>query len=484
MTSQLHPTEIAQLQQNRISSGVASFTASTLSLALLVSLHWLPTQMLKNTFSALAAVAAVAGVASSQVSRDSYRIHRDVMDASNAQRVNRLFSAFSPAAKAVSAEPEKPTVYTPVELFDFTDLHTKRNKTPHLIYNGQTGSGKTSLCEKVVSELPGIKIACSPHYDPDEDWLGFRVVTHSQIETQFSGDYTAWLKSLSDGDEIVLGAGRDYASVTAAISGLLAVMDERYNDPTWKRLPPIEFSVDEIPALARTSKEAMDDLMTLGMEARKRKIRLHLLLQDDGVKTLNIEGSGGLRDNFNYLRLGEKALEHAKRLVKQDDKLDGLVEWLKSHEYPLMVDDKPAVSPDIALWKSTLNRQKRIDQQLIATESESVLDATVSQVSNTEPTDSGNFYTETSPRYSPRKLGNSNSISIPDSEWSNVSGFPLLENLEQSRYFELLDQAETLLREGKTQTDIIKNYFRMAGRQYQTAVEIVGIARARIEASN
>lgn len=483
MTTQLHPTEIAQLQQNRISSGVASFTASTLSLALLVSLHWLPNQTLKNTFSLLSVVAAVAGVASSQVSRDSYRIHKDVLDASNAQRVNRLFTAFGPTAKPVNVEPEKPKVYTP-QLFDFSDLHTKRNKTPHLIYNGQTGSGKTSLCEKVMSELPGIKIACSPHYDADTDWPGFRVVSHSLIDAHFGGDYTLWLKSLSDGDEVVLGAGRDYISVSAAITALLGVMNERYNDPQWKRLPPIEFSVDEIPALARTSKEAMDDLMTLGMEARKRKIRLHLLLQDDGVKTLNIEGSGGLRDNFNYIRLGEKAIEHAKRLVKQDDKEEGLVEWLKGFEYPLMVDDKPAISPDVELWKSTLVRQRKIDTQLIDTGTPNVLSDTVPTIPTTDTQDTGTLPDSQGVTYKARELGNSRRLMVPDDEWIKVPTFPLSENLDENRYFELVELAGTLLREGKTQTEIIRNHLKLSNRQYDLAKSIVTTARNMIGEEN
>jgi hypothetical protein len=84
---------------------------------------------------------------------------------------------------------------------------------------------------------------------------------------------------------------------------------------------------------------------------RKPKRMIIALAQDDQVKTLGIEGEGGVRKNFRMVRLGKFAVSHAKSL-----KNNHLIEWLKAGKYRCMVDDEPCQLPDISSFRMVLPR--------------------------------------------------------------------------------------------------------------------------------
>lgn len=80
-------------------------------------------------------------------------------------------------------------------------------------------------------------------------------------------------------------------------------------------------------------------LLPLLREARKVRIRLIVLPQDDAVESLQIQGQGAARANLTYIRLGKTAIAHANKLDP------AIAIAVGSMARPCLVEDAPAMVP-------------------------------------------------------------------------------------------------------------------------------------------
>jgi len=147
----------------------------------------------------------------------------------------------------------------------------------HLLLVGETGSGKTVLAQaiqKLRAETDKV-IVIDPHATYN-NWLG--IPAH--------------------------GTGRDLDAVVAAVCGIHAEFERRFRERA-------DFSLsiffDEYPALAALRPEIVPMVKQWAREAAKTGIRLVMLVQDQNVRTLGIQGEGPVRQNFVYLMLGSFA---------------------------------------------------------------------------------------------------------------------------------------------------------------------------------
>jgi 16S rRNA U516 pseudouridylate synthase RsuA-like enzyme len=121
-------------------------------------------------------------------------------------------------------------------------------------------------------------------------------------------------------------------------------MDKRYSQYS-DGVTDFEFwnvVVDEIPAIVAQCEKVPDQLKVLIREARKVRIRLILLTQGAEVKALKMEGEGSIRDSLTFIRLGNFATDHARKLKDKS-----LLAWLQQSDRPCLVDDLPAIVPNL-----------------------------------------------------------------------------------------------------------------------------------------
>ncbi|HEY9859940.1 MAG TPA: hypothetical protein V6D16_10570 [Candidatus Obscuribacterales bacterium] len=216
----------------------------------------------------------------------------------------------------VIEEPTATLPYSP-ELFDWGNFRSNPDQFPHLMILGKTGSGKSLLSEWLLSQLGGKVTAVTPHRSPS-DWKGIKVV----------------------------GGGRNFQAIAEFFSELTGEMQRRYQlyDIGRTDFDPWNIAIDELPAIMAAPEcgDVPTQLKELIREARKVKIRLLLLTQGAEVKALKFEGEGSIRDSLTFIRLGNFATDHARKL-KDDD----LLNWLKSQKRPCLVDDSPAIVPNL-----------------------------------------------------------------------------------------------------------------------------------------
>ena len=237
----------------------------------------------------------------------------------------------------VIAPTEQPLLPPPT--FDWDRFNTEPDTYAHLAIVGPTGSGKSTLAEALATQLGGITLAIAPHRKPgDFKALGQRVYCGGR-NYGTGKDKLVDFQSLLDGT-----AGR--VSVMSVIQALLGEMNRRYQ--LWDRGedvgPFVNVIWDEIlAAIATCPTTLVGWWLILLREARKVKIRLIVLPQNDRVKSLGMEGQGADRENLSYVRLGKTAIAHAKSLEKSQPGIQALVQ---SQRRPCLVEDCPAIVPE------------------------------------------------------------------------------------------------------------------------------------------
>lgn len=217
--------------------------------------------------------------------------------------------------------------------FDWKLFDTKPDKYPHLAIVGGTGDGKSFTAENVCRELSGLLIVCHPHKKPT-DYLGVKSI-HSG-----GRNYGNWKEDKEVNFKLLLEPNGQNISFASVIKTLYAEMDRRFKlySQGVENYPIVNAILDEFNTSVAEVPEAMEVTKKMIREARKVRIRLILLLQDDSVKSLKIQGEGSIRKCFRYVRLGEFAQTHAKRL-----KNSALLQWVNQQQYPILVGDSAAV---------------------------------------------------------------------------------------------------------------------------------------------
>lgn len=204
----------------------------------------------------------------------------------------------------------------PLKLFDWGDIQQHPDRYPHLLLLGKTGAGKTWLGERLLALLGGDALVIHPHAAP-RDFAGYQVI----------------------------GGGRNYPAITAAIDRLHSEMNLRYQrrDKGDEGYRPLTVLIDEFPSIAHfCGKDVIAQILALVREARKVQIRLVILSQGAEVKALGIEGQGSVRECFTFIRLKGFAEDFAR---KQGDTV---YTWVGGQRFPCMVEDSPADSSVLA----------------------------------------------------------------------------------------------------------------------------------------
>lgn len=247
----------------------------------------------------------------------------------------------SPTKESVSRSPSGisvpeilPDNNAPEELnfFDWNLFNADPNKWPHLAIVGGTGDGKSYTTERLVTALDGEILICHPHKKPS-DYPGYRAI--------YGGgrNYGDWDNDPSANFDLLLSGNAGKVSCASFLKGLEEEMDLRYKryEQGDESYSTVNVILDELNTTLSKIPAAVDCLKNLLREARKVKIRLLCLLQSDSVKSLKIEGEGVLRHCFRFVRLGEFAVNHARKT-----KNPILIEWVANQRFPLLVEESPA----------------------------------------------------------------------------------------------------------------------------------------------
>jgi hypothetical protein len=318
MSASLHPRDVYFWILNNIDSAIAVGGAIAGSSLLLVAGGIDKTKM-KPIYFAGGAIVATAGKRSRAIFRRTKPVMTIIHEESTTGNQQWFRSQFSPA-KDVQMEA---TLIEPDPIVQTADINTAGTAT-HLLITGSTGEGKSTIAQYLASQMGGAVVVIDPHATPT-DWSGLPVV----------------------------GKGRDYEAIASLMTSQIEEMNRRYSrraagQPYGEKLSII---CDEYAAIClepTTKKVAPGWFQTLATEARKVEMQLILLTQSDSVKTLQLEGKGNLRENFNHLRLGKFASKHAKSL-----KDEAISQWLSLQDRPAMLDDLPLAIPNLQLPPST-----------------------------------------------------------------------------------------------------------------------------------
>lgn len=266
---------------------------------------------IKISSFAVGSAVALAGSRVGRVAQSTEGILQDSRDISDQSRQNRLYEAFKPSQPSLV----KVQYETPLQFFDWEQFRTSPDKFPHLLIEGTTGSGKTTLVEWLLSLLPGERLVITPKRKVSQ-WRGLKV----------------------------MGAPLNFGVIHKTFDMLADLMYQRYTlmDQGREDYTMLNFVVDEYPLIAQNCEGISDTMLTLVRAAREAQMRMLLIAQGTEGKALDIEGQTSVRECFTRIRLGKFAIDYAKRL-----KQPNLVKYLENQARPCMVDDLPAIVPDL-----------------------------------------------------------------------------------------------------------------------------------------
>lgn len=189
-------------------------------------------------------------------------------------------------------------------------------KGRHLIILGDTGTGKTTTAQYVA------------------------------VENAISGDITVkvydceGMFKLLPGWQLI-GAGEDFAAINQSMSEDLDTLSEFFQTQQPEAKEPTHIYIgEEFPDLADQCDNAPGWVDRHSRRGRKAGRFLILLSQYDQIAAFGLEGKSSLIKNFRIIRLGQFALEHAKRL-----KNPALVKWLEANRSHCLINDTPLRLP-------------------------------------------------------------------------------------------------------------------------------------------
>lgn len=232
-----------------------------------------------------------------------------------------------------------------------TDLSANAAKYPHVLIIGKTGAGKSTIAQALAAESPGKRFAIAPHADPsklDEEWkachgvfcAGRNYGTPDDPEVSY--------------DDLIHNRVEN-ASAFQVLRALHGEMDRRYRDPAgFDSHEPHDWFLDETPAIAKNLDKYFSQLVSpQAYEARKVKLRLWIITQNDNVSTMKLEGQGKVRDNFTYLYLGDQAKRRLRYLCGRGAL--PMSELNQPYKRLAIVDEVPCEVPDIEVMNARID---------------------------------------------------------------------------------------------------------------------------------
>jgi hypothetical protein len=106
----------------------------------------------------------------------------------------------------------------------------------------------------------------------------------------------------------------------------------------------INFVADEWRLVIKKSPEAKENMKEVITVARDAKIRMIGIAQGEQVRIWGLEGESDLEECFTTIRMGQFAIDHAKKLKLPQP----VLEWLRQQKRPCMVENQPAEISDLS----------------------------------------------------------------------------------------------------------------------------------------
>ena len=196
-----------------------------------------------------------------------------------------------------------------------------------LMIVGEMGTGKSTIAQYIAYTIGG-KVKVYECEGTPEDWQGLEVIGKGEDWGAIEAGMQADLEDLSNQIRLRNEHG------DAALNGTeQIIICEEY---------------PELVSKVASSGEWLERHARRGRKGRRFTI---LLSQYDRVAAWGLEGKGDLTDAFYRLRLGKKAVAHAKSL-----KNETLVTWLQSDRSHCLLDDYPCKIPPYREMKAVTMR--------------------------------------------------------------------------------------------------------------------------------
>jgi hypothetical protein len=209
------------------------------------------------------------------------------------------------------------------ELFDWSMFKKEPDNFPHIRIIAKTGMGKTTLAEWLLHMLGGEQFVITPKSKPT-DWGGYQV----------------------------FGKRFDYQECADKLESIRQQMCYRFDDlDQGKDFGFINFVCDEWRLIVDNKPEVKDIMREIVTLARDAKIRMIAIAQGEQVKTWGLEGESDLEECFTTIRLGQFAIDHAKKLKLSQSVFD----WIQQQKRPCMIDNQPGEIPDLSHFKNSFN---------------------------------------------------------------------------------------------------------------------------------
>jgi len=154
----------------------------------------------------------------------------------------------------------------------------------------------------------------------------------------------------------VIGKGENWDAINEALADDLEDLSNQMKLRTERGDSALDGSEkciigEEFPEVVAKCDNAGEWLERHARRGRKGRRFLVLLSQYDRVAAWGMEGKSDLLDCFKRIRLGKKAIAHAKHL-KRDD----LVAWLKQDRHHCLIDDDPLILPSYREMRAAIIR--------------------------------------------------------------------------------------------------------------------------------
>lgn len=203
-----------------------------------------------------------------------------------------------------------------VNLFDFSKLKAEPDTFPHIRIVGKSGQGKTVLARYLLYLLGGNQYVITTKKKPT-DWIGLPVY----------------------------GAPFKYDECEEWLNNSLQLMYSNYQLLETGLTPEFtNIAVDEWRSQQKNIISAKETMKELISQARDAKVRILAIATGEQVGIWGLEGESDLEECFTTIRLGEFALEYARRIKVSKSVLG----WLEAQKRPCMVDRYPAEIPDLS----------------------------------------------------------------------------------------------------------------------------------------
>ena len=192
---------------------------------------------------------------------------------------------------------------------------------------GEMGTGKSTLAQYLAYSVGGQVKVYEPEGTP-EDWQGLEVLGKGENWSAIEAGMRFDLDDLSNRIQRRMKEGGKFLEGSEQV-----VICEEY---------------PELVNKVSCSGEWLDRHARRGRKARRFTI---LLSQYDRVAAWGLEGKSDLSEAFFKIRLGKKAIAHAKNL-----KNDELINWLKQDRSHCLLDDSPCKLPPYREMKAVITR--------------------------------------------------------------------------------------------------------------------------------